>query len=40
MNRLAAFIYSAKNAGLEHAKTFSLNQWVNVYHFWRRGAHA
>jgi len=26
--------------GYRHAKTFSLNQWVNVYHFWRRDAHA
>jgi hypothetical protein len=26
--------------GYKHAKTFTLNQWVNIYHFWRRDAHA
>jgi len=26
--------------GYKHAKTFTLNQWVNIYHFWRGDAHA
>jgi len=33
-------IYLFGELGYKHAKTFSLNQWVNVYHFWRGDAHA
>jgi FkbM family methyltransferase len=33
-------IHLLAGLGYKHAKTFSLNQWVNVYHFWRRDAHA